>query len=117
MENNTCTISRKFTIIPTLSDIQTCNDKIYKFTIEKLESDIRKYETYIKNTKKNKKLTEEQREKKLEKHHNDLKKSKETLKKLKETNELTDSMANDYAKSLVKDAMESEARRKNYILS
>lgn len=117
MSKDTYIITRKFTIIPTHSERKEWEKKIYKYTIENLEKKIEEYKTWIENAKKNKKLNKEEKEKKIEKYKNLLCQTEESLAYVIENKEFTNKMVSDYTKSLVKDAMESEARRKNYILS
>ncbi len=117
MENSITIITRKFTIIPIISETDEWNKKAYEFTVENLNKEIEKYKEWIRNLKKDKNKSLEEKEEKIDKYKKSLKEQEETLAEFLETKEFTQKMVNNYAKSLVRDAMESEARRKNYILS
>lgn len=87
-------ITRKYVIKPTFSDTKEWNKKVFDFTVNDLTKKIEK----SKDKEKKKQLMNE-------------------LERLEQTNEFTQKMVNNYTYSLVRDSMESEARRKNYILS
>lgn len=114
---NTCVITRKFTLIPAESEKKEWNAKIYKYTIENLENKIEVYEKMLTKIKRDKELSKEEKEKRIDKYINLQANTKDDLENVKTNKEFTHKMIEDYTKALIKDAMGSEARRKNTILS
>lgn len=117
MENNMIIITRKFTIVPTVSNMKEWNKKCSEFTIDNLNEEIKKYNEWIENVKKDKNKTVEEKQEKIIKYQKYLQECEESLVNFLGTGNFTQKMTNKYTKSLIKEAMESEARRKNYILS
>lgn len=117
-DDTTITITRKYAIIPTSSEMKEWNKKIYTFTADKLNKKIVSLTEEIEkiNDKPEKKKTDEDR-KNLEELNKSLSDTNNTLEEITRTKEYTQKMINDYTYSLVRTAMEEEARRKNYILS
>ena len=107
-EIETITITRKLNIIPIKSENNTCIKKVYKFHIDKIN---KKIEALVECESK------EKDKKKKEKITHLINDEKNKLEYFVNGEELTRSMINDYTYTLIRDAMESEARRKNYILS
>ena len=107
-EIDTITITRKLNIIPIKSENNMCIKKVYKFHIDKIN---KKIEALVEDESK------EKDKKKKEKISDLINNEKSKLEYFLNEEELTRSMINDYTYTLVRDAMESEARRKNYILS
>lgn len=116
-ENDTQIITRKLVIKPTFSSKNVWHKKVMEFTINDLNTKIENYKEWICNTKKNKKFDEDEKMRRLEKYTSLLANCEQSLKSVNETGVFTQSMVNNYTYSLIKDAMESEARMKNYILS
>lgn len=117
-DETTITITRKYAIIPTSSETKEWNKRIYAFTADKLNKKITSLTEDIEeiNDKPEKKKTDEDR-KHLEELNKSLSDANSTLEEITKTKEYTQKMINDYTYSLVRTAMEEEARRKNYILS
>lgn len=92
---NTTTITRKYTLIPEFSDRKEWKKRVYDFTIKDLEQKIE-----YKNKKKQ-----------------DTSELESQLEYVRNGGDFTRNMVNNYTYSLVRTAMEEEARRKNYILS
>ena len=107
-EIETIIITRKLNIIPIKSENNTCIKKVYKFHIDKIN---KKIEALVECESK------EKDKKKKEKITDLINDEKNKLEYFLNGEELTRPMVNDYTYTLVRDAMESEARRKNYILS
>lgn len=93
--DNTITITRKYALIPEFSDRKEWKKRVYDFTINDLEQKI------------------DYRNKKKQ----DASELESQLEYIKNGGDFTRSMMNNYTYSLVRTAMEEEARRKNYILS
>ena len=93
--DNTITITRKYALIPEFSDRKEWKKRVYDFTINDLEQKI----DYSNKKKQDASELEIQ------------------LEYIKNGGDFTRSMVNNYTYSLVRTAMEEEARRKNYILS
>ena len=93
--DNTITITRKYALIPEFSDRKEWKKRVYDFTINDLEQKI------------------DYRNKKKQ----DTSELESQLEYIKNGGDFTRSMVNNYTYSLVRTAMEEEARRKNYILS
>lgn len=118
-DETTITITRKYAIIPTSSDLKEWNKKIYKFTVDKLNNKIVTLKEEIEklNEKSKKKKLKDDEIKSLEELNKQLIECNDTLEEITRTKEYTQKMINDYTYSLVRTAMEEEARRKNYILT
>lgn len=118
-DETTITITRKYAIIPTSSDMKEWNKKIYKFTVDKLNNKIVTLKEEIEklNEKSKKKKLKDDEIKSLEELNKQLIECNDTLEEITRTKEYTQKMINDYTYSLVRTAMEEEARRKNYILT
>ena len=117
-DDTTITITRKYAIIPISSETKEWNKRIYAFTADKLNKKITSLTEDIEeiNDKPEKKKTDEDR-KHLEELNKSLSDANNILEEITRTKEYTQKMINDYTYSLVRTAMEEEARRKNYILS
>ena len=114
---NTQIVTRKLVIKPTFSYRKEWEKKVSDFTIKDLEDRIPEYKEWIENLKVNKKLKKDEKERRKQKYTDLLRDAEKTLEKFKSGGEITQKMVNKYTESLVKDSMESEARRKNYILT
>lgn len=114
---NTQIVTRKLVIKPTFSYRKEWEKKVSDFTIKDLEDRILEYKEWIKNLKANKKLEKDEKERRKQKYTDLLRDAEKTLEEFKSGGEITQKMVNKYTESLVKDSMESEARRKNYILT
>lgn len=114
---NTQIVTRKLVIKPTFSYRKEWKKKVSDFTIKDLEDRILKYKEWIENLKVNKKLKKDEKERRKQKYTDLLRDAEKTLEEFKSGGEITQKMVNRYTESLVKDSMESEARRKNYILT
>lgn len=101
-------ITRKYTLIPIEADTKEYQKRLYNFTLKDLEEKI----TYYKNKVKK----EKDKDKK-----DDIKKKIENFEKslddIKNGGTFTKQMINNYSYGLVRSAMQSEAIRKNYIVS
>lgn len=106
--NNRMTITRKYAIIPTSSPYKEWKKKVYNFTVEDLEFRIKYNEEKLKSIK------NKEEKQKIGLYIDELKKS---LQNVKDGNDFTQKMINDYTYHLVRESMESESARKNYILS
>ena len=93
--DNTITTTRKYALIPEFSDRKEWKKRVYDFTINDLEQKI------------------DYRNKKKQ----DASELESQLEYIKNGGDFTRSMVNNYTYSLVRTAIEEEARRKNYILS
>lgn len=114
---NTQIVTRKLVIKPTFSYRKEWEKKVSDFTIKDLEDRISEYKEWIENLKANKKLKKDEKERRKQKYTDLLKGAEKTLEEFKNGGKITQKMVNKYTESLVKDSMESEARRKNYILT
>lgn len=114
---NTQIVTRKLVIKPTFSYRKEWEKKVSDFTIKDLEDRIPEYKEWIENLKVNKKLKKDEKERRKQKYTDLLRDAEKTLEEFKSGGEITQKMVNKYTESLVKDSMESEARRKNYILT
>ena len=114
---NTQIVTRKLVIKPTFSYRKEWEKKVSDFTIKDLEDRILRYKEWIENLKTNKKLKKDEKERRKQKYTDLLRDAEKTLEEFKSGGEITQKMVNRYTESLVKDSMESEARRKNYILT
>ena len=114
---NTQIVTRKLVIKPTFSYRKEWKKKVSDFTIKDLEDRILKYKEWIENLKVNKKLKKDEKERRKQKYTDLLRDAEKTLEEFKSGGEITQKMVNRYTESLVRDSMESEARRKNYILT
>ena len=114
---NTQIVTRKLVIQPTFSYRKEWEKKVSDFTIKDLKDRILKYKEWIENLKANKKLKKDEKERRKQKYTDLLRDAEKTLEEFKSGGEITQKMVNRYTESLVKDSMESEARRKNYILT
>ena len=114
---NTQIVTRKLVIKPTFSYRKEWEKKVSDFTIKDLDDRILKYKEWIENLKVNKKLKKYEKERRKQKYTDLLKDAESTLEEFKNNGEITQRMVNRYTESLVKGSMESEARRKNYILT
>lgn len=107
-DKNVQNISRVVTLTPWISEDKFWKEKVYKFTIinntEKVE--------YYKNVKKKEK--DDEKKQKIEEK---IKRCQSLIEIAENKGEINKEMAVDYTYSLIREAMESEARRKNYILS
>lgn len=109
---NTQIVTRKLVIKPTFSYRKEWEKKVSDFTIKDLEDRIPEYKEWIENLKVNKKLKKDEKERRKQKYTDLLRDAEKTLEKFKSGGEITQKMVNKYTESLVKDSMESEARRK-----
>lgn len=107
-KENTQNISRVVTLIPWVSEDKFWKEKVYKFTIT---NNTEKVEYYNKKKKKEK---DDEKKQKIEDKINEC---KSLIEIAENKGEINQKMALDYTYSLIREAMESEARRKNYILS
>lgn len=114
---NTQIVTRKLVIKPTFSYRKEWEKKVSDFTIKDLEDRILRYKEWMENLKANKKLKKDEKERRRQKYTDLLRDAEKTLEEFKSGGEITQKMVNRYTESLVKDSMESEARRKNYILT
>lgn len=105
---NTTTITRKYALIPEHSDRKEWHKRVYDFTISDLTEKVAYYKDKLKKEKDNKK--KEQLKTKIRNFE-------VGIESIQNGEEFTQKMINDYTYSLVRTAMEEEARRKNYILS
>lgn len=108
--DNTITITRKYTLIPTFSDAKEWTKKVMEYTKTSYIEKIKFYEEKIKKTKKNDK---EEREK----YENRLSQLKEQQLDFEENGTLLQTNVNDYTYDLVREAMASESFRKNSIVN
>lgn len=108
--DNTITITRKYTLIPTFSDTKEWTKKVMEYTKISYVEKIKYYEEKTKKTKKNDK---EEREK----YENRLSQLKEQQLDFEENGTLLQTNINDYTYDLVRKAMASESDRKNAIIS
>lgn len=109
-DDNTMTIARKITLIPVASERKEWKKRIDAFLEKDFPRKIEAKKKQIKNTSKpEKKDGYKQQLAELEKQYEEFKENG--------MKEYTQKMVNDYTYGLVRDAMESEARRKNYIMS
>ena len=108
--DNTITITRKYTLIPTFSDTKEWTKKVMEYTRTSYIEKIKYYEEKIKKTKKKDK---EEREK----YENRLSQLKEQQLDFEENGTLLQTNVNDYTYDLVREAMASESDRKNMIIS
>lgn len=109
-KDNTMVITRKIALIPVASERKEWKKRINTFLEKDFPRKIEAKKKQIKNTSKpEKKDGYKQQLAELEKQYEDIKENG--------IEEYTQKMVNDYTYGLVRDAMESEARRKNYILS
>lgn len=115
--NNTQIVTRKLVIRPTFSERKEWKKKVTEFTLKDLEEQISKYKEWIKNLKSNKKIDKEEKERRKQKYTDLLTNAENSLNQFKDREEITQKMVNRYTEALVKESMESEARRKNYILT
>lgn len=106
-DNTRMTITRKYTIIPTSSPYKEWKKKVYNYTVEDLEFRIKYNEEKLKTTK------DKDEKQKIKNHIADMKKF---LQDVKDGKGFTQKMINDYTYHLVRESMESESARKNYIL-
>jgi IS605 OrfB family transposase len=115
--NNTQIVTRKIVIRPTFSERKEWKKKVTEFTLKDLEEQISKYEEWIENLKSNKKIDKEEKERRKQKYTDLLTNAENSLNQFKDNEEITQKMVNRYTETLVRESMESEARRKNYILT
>lgn len=115
--NNTQIVTRKLVIRPTFSERKEWKKKVTEFTLKDLEEQILKYKEWIENLKSNKKIDKEEKERRKQKYTDLLTNAENSLNQFKDREEITQKMVNKYTETLVKESMESEARRKNYILT
>ena len=108
--DNTITITRKYTLIPTFSETKEWLKKIMEFT---KDSYIQKIEYYEKKLEKTKKTDKEN----IEKIKSRLVALEEQRNNFNESGTLIQANVNDYTYDLIRRSMESEARRKNAIIS
>lgn len=108
--DNTMVITRKITLIPCVSESKNWEKRINTFLEKDFPKKIKRKKDQIKNTK-----TPEN----IDSYKKQLAELEEQYEKFKngEIEEYTQKMVNDYTYGLVRDCMESEARRKNVILS
>lgn len=107
--DNTITITRKYTLIPTFSDTKEWVKKVMEYTKISYIEKIKYYEEKIKKTKKKDK---EEREK----YENRLSQLKKQQLDFEENGTLLQTNVNDYTYDLVRKAMASESERKNAII-
>lgn len=110
-------VTRKLVIKPTFSFHKKWEKKVSDFTIKDLEDRILKYKEWIENLKTNKSLKKDEKDRRKQKYTDLLRDAENALEEFNSNGEITQRMVNRYTKSLVKNSMESEARRKNYILT
>lgn len=110
-------VTKKLVIRPTFSYCKEWEKKVSSFTIKDLEDKISKYKEWLENLKGNKKLKKDEKERRKQKYTNLLKDAEVALEEFEHSGKITQKMVDRYTKTLVKDSMESEARRKNYILT
>lgn len=115
--NNTQIVTRKLVIRPTFSERKEWKKKVTEFTLKDLKEQISKYKEWIENLKSNKKISKEEKERRKQKYTDLLTNAENSLNQFKNREEITQKMVNRYTETLVKESMESEARRKNYILT
>lgn len=108
--DNTITITRKYTLIPTFSDTKEWTKKVMEYTRTSYIEKIKYYEEKIKKIKKKDK---EEREE----YKNRLFQLKEQQLDFEENGTLLQTNVNDYTYDLVRKAMASESDRKNIIIS
>lgn len=109
-DDNTMTIARKITLIPVASERKEWKKRIDAFLEKDFPRQIEIKKKQIKNTSKPERVDGyKQQLAELEKQYKDFKENG--------IKEYTHKMASDYTYDIVRRAMESEARRKNYILS
>ncbi len=101
-DNKTCVITRKFTLIPEFSDMKEWKKKVTDYIVEDCDGKIE----YFKSSKCKKTDNKKERISHYEK-----------MKEAVQSGEITKEMVTNYTYCVVREAMESEARRKNYILS
>ena len=117
MNTNTQIVTRKITIKPTFSPRKEWVKKVKEFTIKELEDRIQKYKKWISNLGSSSKLKKDEKERRRQKYTMLLDNAQIELDQFQENGEITQRMVDRYTRNLVKEAMESEARRKNYSLS
>lgn len=102
-----CIITRKFTLVPEISDKKEWERKVVSFVIEDCDRKIK----YYKKKKTSNEKEKEKRKKKIDKYT--------LMKQVAEsgTLEINEKIASDYTYYTIRKAMESESCRKNYILS
>lgn len=108
--SDTITITRKYTLIPTFSERKEWIKRIMDFTKDSYTQKIEYYEDKLKKTKKK----EKEERNKIENRLNSLKNQQ---KDFIENGILLQSNVNDYTYELIREAMKSEACRKNAIIS
>jgi hypothetical protein len=111
MEKNTQIITRKYNIVPCKADTKQWYEKCYEYTISDINAKIDRAEYVLK-----KKDGIENRDR-LQEKIGQYRKMLDEMEKHKEDFDFTNQMIDTYTKDLVREAMESEARRRNYILS
>ena len=117
MDTNTQIVTRKITIKPAFSPRKEWVKRVKEFTIKELENRIQKYKEWISNLGSSSKLKKDEKERRRQKYTMLLDNAQVELDQFQENSEITQRMVDRYTRNLVKEAMESEARRKNYILS
>ena len=117
MDTNTQIVTRKITIKPAFSPRKEWVKRVKEFTIKELENRIQKYKEWISNLGSSSKLKKDEKERRRQKYTMLLDNAQVELDQFQENGEITQRMVDRYTRNLVKEAMESEARRKNYILS
>lgn len=115
--NETQIVTRKLVIEPTYSYRKEWQKKVSSFVLNDFEDKILKYKKWIENLKKNNELSKDKKEEKKKRYIHLIEKTESDLENFKHDGEITPKMVKDYTNDLVKKSMESEARRKNYILT
>ena len=110
MDNNTITITRKYTLIPTFSDRKEWLERIMEYMEEAYIHKIEYYEEKLNKTKKSDKEN-------VQKIQNKLISLREQQKDFEENGTLIQANVVDYTYDLIRKSMASESHRKNAIIA